>query len=409
MELGFRLTIKFWHLENPAINSVGRTAARCLTCVMRLHDRYLFRELLTPLAYCLGGFMIFWVSFFFFTELEHMQESKLHLLDTVEYALAMLPGFFVMVLPIALLLALLYALTHHARHNEITALRAAGVGLWRLCAPYFVVGLLATGVYFALNEIAVPRCERWANEILTRHIKKDRDPKIKTRFGKGDFHNLRAHRDWKFSEYDAAGARMLNPFVTETLADGSLRSVLRAERASRTNGVWIFSNALRLKPTGPRNELMPTSATNVSVLAVPEFDETPENILIQLKFNDAQTLHGSHSADIPLAELWEFLRNKPDMSAEQAHALLTKFHGRIAAPWTCFVVVLMAIPFGAQSGRRNLFYGVAGSVFICFTYFVLQAVFFAFGMSGYLPGWVAAWLPNFIFAAVGIVMTLRTR
>ena len=35
---------------------------------MRLHDRYLFRELLTPLAYCLGGFLIFWISFFFFTQ-----------------------------------------------------------------------------------------------------------------------------------------------------------------------------------------------------------------------------------------------------------------------------------------------------------------------------------------------------
>ena len=44
-------------------------------------------------------------------------------------------------LPIALLLALLYALTNHARHNEITAMRAAGVSLWRLCVPYFVIGL----------------------------------------------------------------------------------------------------------------------------------------------------------------------------------------------------------------------------------------------------------------------------
>ncbi len=29
---------------------------------MRLHDRYLFRELLTPLAYCLGGFLVFWIA-----------------------------------------------------------------------------------------------------------------------------------------------------------------------------------------------------------------------------------------------------------------------------------------------------------------------------------------------------------
>jgi lipopolysaccharide export LptBFGC system permease protein LptF len=30
-------------------------------------------------------------------------------------------------------------------------------------------------------------------------------------------------------------------------------------------------------------------------------------------------------------------------------------------------------------------------------------------MNGHLSGWLAAWLPNFIFAALGIVLTLRTR
>jgi len=73
------------------------------------------------------------------------------------------------------------------------------------------------------------------------------------------------------------------------------------------------------------------------------------------------------------------------------------------------IVVLMAIPFGAQSGRRNLFFGVAGSIFICFGFFILQQVSLAFGMSGRVPGWVAAWLPNIIFAVTGIILTLRVR
>jgi len=72
---------------------------------MRLLDRYLMRELLTPLAYCLGGFLIFWISYDLFTELNEMQERKLHLPDVIGYSIAMTPEFLVMVLPIALLLA----------------------------------------------------------------------------------------------------------------------------------------------------------------------------------------------------------------------------------------------------------------------------------------------------------------
>jgi lipopolysaccharide export system permease protein len=71
--------------------------------------------------------------------------------------------------------------------------------------------------------------------------------------------------------------------------------------------------------------------------------------------------------------------------------------------------VFIAIPFSAAPGRRNLFFGVAGSIFICFAFFILQQVGLAFGMNGYLPPWLAAWLPNLVFAALGIFLTLRIR
>ena len=373
---------------------------------MRLHDRYLFRELLTPLAFCLGGFLVFWISFFFFTELETIQESKLHLLDTVEYAAAMLPGFFVMVLPITLLLAMLYALTHHARHNEITALRSAGVGLWRLSVPYFVVGLAASGIYFLLNEVAVPKCADWSEQILSRYVKNANDNKVKTRLTNKDFYIARTHRHWHLGEYDSATATMSNPNVNWTLPDGSWKT-LKASRAVRTNGVWIFFDVQLFAQAGPQSPLRPVYSTNL--MAMPEFDETPKQILSEIKFSDAHTLRGSRGADIPLTELREYLRNNPDVSGDDGHYFFTKYYGRLAAPWTCLVVVLIAIPFGAAPGRRNLFFGVAGSIFIGFAFFVLQMVGLALGSGGTLPGWLAAWLPNIIFALIGIILTARIR
>ena len=48
---------------------------------MRLLDRYLLRELLVPLGYCLGGFLIFWISFDLLTELSGFQEQNLTAAD----------------------------------------------------------------------------------------------------------------------------------------------------------------------------------------------------------------------------------------------------------------------------------------------------------------------------------------
>ena len=73
------------------------------------------------------------------------------------------------VLPMALMLSLLYALTQHMRHNEITAIRTAGVSLWRLCLPYIAVGTAGTLALFALNEYCVPDAANREDLIMHRH------------------------------------------------------------------------------------------------------------------------------------------------------------------------------------------------------------------------------------------------
>jgi lipopolysaccharide export system permease protein len=373
---------------------------------MRLLDRYLLRELFTPLAYCLGGFLIFWMTFNLFTDLPEMQERKLHLLDVLAYCLAMTPEFLVFVLPIALLLALLYALTDHARHNEITAMRAAGISLWRICAPYFIVGIAASVVAFALNEFLVPRSTDWAWQIKSRYVHKSDDPDQQSNFRNFGFINARGHRAWFIGEYSAATSEMLKPQVNWNLPDGSSRR-LYADRAVRTNGVWTFFNAAEYSQADASAPLVPSLQTNE--LAMPGFDETPSQIRSEIKISGYLGLDVTRKADLPLKDIFDYLQLHPNLSPATSSQLFTKLHGRLATPWTCLVVVLIAIPFGAASGRRNLFFGVAGSIFICFTFFVLQSVSLALGAGGYLPAWLAAWLPNLIFGATGLVLTARVR
>jgi len=82
------------------------------------------------------------------------------------------------------------------RHNEITAMRAAGVSLWRLCVPYLVVGLAASVVLFWLNEWCVPRSANWAERILNRHVQKPGDAGTQDEFRNFGFTNARDHRTW---------------------------------------------------------------------------------------------------------------------------------------------------------------------------------------------------------------------
>jgi lipopolysaccharide export system permease protein len=371
---------------------------------MRLLDRYLLRELLVPLGYCLGGFLVFWISYDLLTGMENFQRHNLHGRDVAEYYLVKTPEILVVVLPMALLLALLYALTNHARHHELTAMRAAGVSLWRLCLPYVAVGLVASAVLFAFNELWTSNSAEAAERILNRRTEKQQSAAAREQLRNLGFANERDGRTWQIGAYNVKTHEMVDPKVDWQLPDGSHRELM-AKRALWTNGLWMFFDVWE-------NDYAPATGalTNREQRAVLPLtlSETPELIQSEIKIS-ARLSRGGRKADVPLVELRDYLRLHPQPSGADRASLFTKLHGRLAAPWTCLVVVLIAIPFGAGSGRRNIFAGVAGSVFICFAYFILSQLGLALGTGGYLPAWLAAWFPNLSFGAAGAWLTARVR
>jgi lipopolysaccharide export system permease protein len=367
---------------------------------MRLLDRYLFRELVVPLVFCLVGIQSFIMVATVLTDSQKIQDSKLHFVDTIEYACASSVESLPIILPMSLLLALLMAMSTHARHNEITAMRAAGISLWRICLPYFVAGAAACGVMFALNEYFIPRGADWVDQILNRYVQKPDAVAIQKRpLG---FENERAHRKWLFMEFHAGAGELDHVEVTWTSPDGVDR-LLNADRAVLTNGVWTFFNANeKIKPVG-EHLYAPLLQTNA--LAIPEFTESPREFKVELKIHNYEKM-GSRKKMVPLKDILDYLWLRPGINSAW---LQTQLHQHLATPFTCLVVVLIAIPFSAASGRRNLFFGVAGSIFICFLYFVIQQMSLAAGAGGHLPGWMAAWLPNAVFAVTGIILTTRVR
>ena len=104
------------------------------------------------------------------------------------------------------------------------------------------------------------------------------------------------------------------------------------------------------------------------------------------------------------------LRHHLELNRRDRDLLETQFHARLAQPWTCLVVALVALPFGASTNsRRNVLVGVASSIFIVFVYFILLRLGLALGTGGYIPPWLAAWVPNAFFAALGLWLTWKVK
>ncbi len=370
---------------------------------MRLLDRYLLRELLIPFGYCLGGFLLFWISFDLFSEINDFQKQHLQAMDVASYYVAKTPELLVVVLPVALLLSLLYALTNHARHQELTAIRAAGIGLWRLSMPYLALGFLLSLGLFAINELWVPQSSALADAILEG---RNADEAGRQEWERNLFFiNQRDRRTWSIGAYDPDAREMLNPHLEWMQTNGDRREIF-ATQANWTNDQWVFYNVEELVYPPETGAIPFRAQTNQMVL--PGLSETPAQIRSEIKISRLENFRAAKKAVLSISEILDYEKLHPDDPAKRA-MLRTQLQGRLAAPWTCLVVVLISIPFGAASGRRNVFVGVAASIFICFAYFILMRLGLAMGTGGYLPSWLAAWAPNLVFGGAGVLLTHRVR
>ena len=119
-------------------------------------DRHLLREWLQILGLVLlatCGLLLVQVMY---DDFRALREGGARGLELWTYFFVTMPSFLTVVLPLALLVSLMFTLGKLHRANELTAMRAAGVGFGRLLAPVWLIGVLACALSWWLNATVVP-------------------------------------------------------------------------------------------------------------------------------------------------------------------------------------------------------------------------------------------------------------
>ena len=376
---------------------------------MRLLDRYFLKELIVPLCYCLGGFLIFWLTFDLFGELGDLLKAKLSAGEIAQFYLQKMPELLVVVIPVALLLAMLYTLTNHSRHNELIAARAAGVGMWRLTVVYLAVGTVFSFVLLFVNEVWAASGSMSLDQLQQRHSVNAGQSGGEHWTGPTHIEDRGADQSWDIENYNLLTTEMVRPRITWTI-DENVTVKMVAKSGVHTNGVWTFTDITAFRSDPRRTDSGMLQITNSPILGVRELTLTPQQIQSERKISPLlNRAKLAKEAQVSLREISDYLRLHPDLPPENQAKLDTQYHGRLAWPLTCVVVVLIAIPFGGGSGRRNAYVGVASSIVICFAYFILMRIGLALGTGGRLSPWLAAWLPNLLFGGGASILIARMR
>ena len=102
---------------------------------MRLLDRYIVRNFFQPFVYCILGFLSIWLIFDISDNSSTIFDERAPFMLVLRFYWTQIPQVLVILLPVALLLALLFSLGRMSRANEIVSMLTAGVSVPRVVLP----------------------------------------------------------------------------------------------------------------------------------------------------------------------------------------------------------------------------------------------------------------------------------
>ena len=124
---------------------------------MRLLSSYLLRQLAAPFLFALTALTSLMLLSQIAKKFGSLVGKGLPWTVIAEVFALSIPFIVAMTLPMAVLLAVLYAFSHLAADNEITAMRASGISVYQVLTPVLIWGACMAAFNFAFVDQVLPR------------------------------------------------------------------------------------------------------------------------------------------------------------------------------------------------------------------------------------------------------------
>jgi LPS export ABC transporter permease LptF/LPS export ABC transporter permease LptG len=356
-------------------------------------DDYVLRGFGFYLALIAGSFVTLLLVFTLFELLSDILRNQVSPLTVGEYLLNVTPYFlYYPIAPLSMLLAVLVTFGLLQRSNEITAIKATGISLYRVIVPVLIASTLVAGVLFLSDQFYLPYTNK-RQDALRNQIK-----------GKPAQTYLRPDRKWIFGQHsdiyyyqffdpdrDVFGGVSIFQFDPHSF---ELTHRITADRArwSSPMGRWVYEQGWERSLNGSAIE----NYRKFDVATYPQLAEAP----VYFKKEIIQ------SSEMNYEELRRYIHDL-EQSGFDVVRLRVQLQKKLAYPLITFVMAVLAVPFALSAGKRSALTGVATAIGIGVFYWIIAALFEDMGNLSQLPPAVAAWSPDLVFGCIGGYLILR--
>ena len=355
-------------------------------------DDYVLRDFALYLTMIVAAFLMLLLVFTLFELLSDILRNQVSPLTVGEYLLNVVPYFLYNTTPLSMLLAVLVTFGLLQKSNEITAIKATGISLYRIIVPVLIASTLVAGVLFLSDQLYLPYTNK-RQDALRNRIK-----------GKPAQTYLRPERQWMFGQHsdiyyyqffdpdrNVFGGVSVFQFDPHTF---QITHRITADRAhwSDSMGKWVYEQGWERSLSGSAIE----HYRKFDVATYPELAEAPAYFKKEIK----------QSSEMSYDELRRYIHDL-EQSGFDVVRLRVQLQKKIAYPLITLVMAILAIPFALSAGKRSAVAGIATAIGIGVVYWTISGLFEAMGNLSQLPPALAAWSPDLVFGFIGGYLILR--
>jgi len=358
---------------------------------LKVLDRYILREFFKIFALAVAGSTLLTTLVDVIEKIDTFIDKEAGLSDVLLFYLYKAPYTAILTLPAAMLIATIFAVGQCNRWNEITAMKASGISLYRALFPLFITSFLISILVFIIGETVLPFTNNAKQEIYDHHILKRAEAR-----GKTTSIHYQGKRGVLYSiqRYHADEERMDDVTVVRKDPHGKLIYRIDARRGEWKKNRWLLKDGY-LRYFTTRDEEV---TFRFAILTSRDLKERPGDFMQPPK----------RPEDMNYLELSRYIDNqKREGTSTSKNEVYLRL--KIAFPFANLIIVLFGAPLATISKRGGAAtnFGVSLLVFILFWGFI--QISRALGDGSTVPPIIAAWIPNIVFGSTGLAILLKIR
>jgi lipopolysaccharide export system permease protein len=312
--------------------------------------------------------------------------------DFVRLWIYMSPQLLLFSIPMASMMAVIICFTRLSGDNEIIALKAAGISIYKMLPPVILFAI-ATSFFTGLSSIyLIPHGTVASKQLLFQLAREKID---------------KGMREKQFSEGLAEVVLYTDRIDQES---GIWHGVYISDRRDASTPISVIASQGRVQ-SHPAEMRITLDLTDGSIhrsvndlTQTIHFERYELNLPVQTPDNDL----GSNETRIDKRSMTpgELLRYAEKLGADTPRgiALLIEFHNRLVLPAGCFILSMLGLPLALSSrpGRRSI--GLPAGLIIFIAYYVSTTAAKSMSEGTILPVGPTMWLPNTGFALLALIL-----